>query len=96
MNAVSAFDSSSWSFFDVLARDAAAGAHITMALREALPSATIHSTPATASSPDTELPHVLRCRAAVGGRTASETREALETAIAGVFESNGRLVFRDS
>jgi hypothetical protein len=92
---VASFDSSSWSFFDVLALDAAAGAHIAMALREALPAAAIHSTPASASSPDEELPHVLRCRAAVGGLTASETRKALEAAIAGIGRSEARLVFRD-
>lgn len=89
------FDSGSWSFFDVLARDAAVGAHVAMALREAVPGAMIHSTPATSTSKDEELPHMLHCRAAISGMTAAETREALEAALAALPNSDARLAFRD-
>jgi hypothetical protein len=93
VGAVAGFDSGSWSFFDVLARDAADGAHVAMALRQALPGAMIHSTPAASTSVDKELPHVLRCRAAISGMSAEETREALEAALADVPNSDARLAF---
>ena len=90
------FDSGSWFFFDVLAHDAAAGAHVAMVLRLALPGATIHSTPASSASADKELPHLLHCRAAVSGMTAEDAREALESALADVPSSHARLAFRDN
>lgn len=96
VSGVAGFDSGSWFFFDVLAHDAAAGAHVAMVLRLALPGATIHSTPATSASADKELPHLLHCRATVSGMTAEDAREALESALADVPSSHARLAFRDN
>jgi plasmid stability protein len=66
-----------WIFFDVLARNEAAGAH------------------------DSQLPHLLHCRAAASGRSAEETRDALDATLEALAslagpELRARIVFTDT
>jgi hypothetical protein len=90
-----------WIFFDVLARNEAAGAHVAMELRERLPGTTVRSAPGRSRSQDSQMPHLLHCRAAASGRSAQETREALAArledlrALAGP-DVRARIVFTDS
>jgi hypothetical protein len=77
-------DTSSWVFFDVLAPDAAAGAHVSMSLRSLLPGATIRSEPDRLPSTDELRPHLLHCRAASAGAASAQTREAIEAAMGDV------------
>ena len=74
-------EASRWVFFDVLASSAATGAHVAMALREQLPTATIRSAPGSASSDDELRPHLLHCRGAFAGATAAQTRESIAAAL---------------
>ena len=69
-----------WTEFDVLARDAAVGAHVAMRLREALPGAFVRSEPDPASSGDEARPHLLHCSASIAARGSEETRRLLEEA----------------
>ena len=91
-------ESSQWVFFDVVARGAETGAAVAMALRERLPGARIHSAPDRERSSDELLPHLLHCRAASAGATASQTRVALDAAMRDLdllATSRARVVFRD-
>jgi len=74
-------EASNWAFFDVLAPDAAGGAHVAMSLRSLLPGATIRSEPDRSPSSDELRPHLLHCRAAFAGASVAQTREAIETAL---------------
>jgi hypothetical protein len=74
-------EASSWLFFDVLAPDAADGAHLAMSLRLMLPGATIRSEPDRLPSTDELRPHLLHCRAAFAGASVAQTREAIEAAL---------------
>jgi hypothetical protein len=74
-------EASSWVFFDVLAPDAAGGAHVAMSLRSLLPGATIRSEPDRSPSIDELRPHLLHCRAAFAGASVAQTREAIEAAL---------------
>jgi hypothetical protein len=94
-------EANSWIFFDVLARDEAAGAHVAMELRERLPGSTVRSAPDRSRSQDSQLPHLLHCRAAASGRNAQETREALDATLEALASLAGpdlraRIVFTDS
>jgi hypothetical protein len=85
-----------WVLFDVLATDQAGAAHVAMWLRELLPGATIMSAPDAAGSGDAEMPHRLRCRAAIPGSSLAQARAALEQALREVDEPKARVVFPDS
>lgn len=74
-------EASRWVVFDVAARSAATGAQVAMALRERLPSATIRSEPGRSPSGDALRPHLLHCRAAFAGASATQTREAISAAL---------------
>jgi hypothetical protein len=95
-------EAGSWVFFDVLARDAASGAHVAMALREAVPGATIRSTPDASPSAEEPRPHLLHCRASMPASTAEQTRAVLAAALATVDaldahgeEPSARVVLKD-
>ena len=88
-------ESSLWVSFDILAPDAASGAHVAMYLREELPGARIQSEPADERSGDQGLPHLLRCRAARPGSTGAETRAAIEAAIARL-DTASRVAFAEA
>jgi len=95
-------EAGSWVFFDVLARDAATGAHVAMALREAVPGATIRSAPDPSTSQEKPRPHRLHCRASMPSSTAEQTRALLTAAFAtvDVLDAQGeeplaRVVVRD-
>ena len=77
-------EAGSWVFFDVLARDAATGAHVAMALREAVPGATLRSAPDASSSQEGPRPHLLHCRASMPASSAEQTRAILTAALATV------------
>src|ERR1700689_3901125 len=77
-------EASSWLFFDVLAPDAAGGAHVAMSLRSLLPGATIRSEPDRSPSTDELRPHLLHCRAAFPGASVAQTREAIAAALPGI------------
>jgi hypothetical protein len=95
-------EAGSWVFFDVLARDAATGAHVAMALREAVPGATVRSTPDASPSPEEPRRHLLHCRASMPASTAEQTRAVLAKALATLAtldahgeEPRARVVIRD-
>jgi hypothetical protein len=95
-------ESSSWVFFDVLAPDAASGAHVAMSLRTLLPGATIRSAPERSPSTDERRPHLLHCRAAFAGASVAQAREAINAArprveaLAGdAASARALVVFRD-
>jgi hypothetical protein len=83
-------EAGSWVFFDVLARDAASGAHVAMALREAVPGATIRSAPDASSSPEEPRPHLLHCRASMPASSVEQTRAVLTAALATVTALDAR------
>jgi hypothetical protein len=94
-------EASHWVFFDVLARNEAAGAHVAMELRERLRGASVRSVPDRARSEDSQRPHLLHCRAAAPGQTAADTREALEATLGGLAalagpDARARVVFTDT
>jgi hypothetical protein len=74
-------EASRWVFFDVHATSAATGAHVAMALRERLPTATIRSAPGSTPSDDERLPHLLHCRGAFAGATAEQARDSIGAAL---------------
>jgi hypothetical protein len=74
-------EASNWVFFDVVAPDAAAGAHVAMSLRSLLSGATIRSEPDRSPSSDELRPHLLHCRAAFAGASVAQTREAIEAVL---------------
>ena len=74
-------EASRWVFFDIVAGDAAAGAHVAMELRGRLPGATIRSAPDPSPSADELRPHLLHCRAAFAGAIDARAREALGAAL---------------
>ena len=74
-------EASRWVFFDIVAGDAAGGAHVAMELRLALPGATIRSAPDPSPSADALRPHLLHCRAAFAGATDAQARELLAAAL---------------
>jgi hypothetical protein len=78
-----------WTEFDVLARDAAVGAHVAMCLREELPSAFVRSEPDPASSVDEVRPHLLHCSASIAERGSEETRRLLEEALSRIEPLGG-------
>lgn len=87
-----------WVSFDVLARNAATGAHVAMWLRQRLPAAMIRSEPAESPSEDPERPHKLRCLACISGVTGAGTRQALEAALRdldAIGESRVRVAFHE-
>jgi len=95
-------EAGSWVFFDVHARDAATGAHVAMALREAIPGATVRSAPDASPSPEEPRRHLLHCRASMPASTAEHTRAVLVQALAtlGALDADGdepraRVVIRD-
>jgi hypothetical protein len=73
-----------WTEFDVLACDAACGAHVAMWLRDALPGAFVRSEPDPGPSDDTDLPHLLHCSARLDGTDGTQMRRLLESAVAGL------------
>ncbi len=83
-------EAGSWVFFDVLARDAATGAHVAMALRDAVPGATIRSAPDASSSVEEARPHLLHCRASMPASAAEQTRLVLAAALATLDALDGR------
>ena len=88
-----------WVDFDVLARNAAAGAHAAMALRAALPEAIILSEPDRRPAWERAGLHLLHCRAFMLGSSVADTRAALEEAVERVCgsapQSRARVSFRD-
>jgi len=73
-----------WTEFDVLARDAACGAHVAMWLREALPGAIVRSEPDPEPSGDAGLPHLLHCSARLDAAEGPQMRRLLEDAAGGL------------
>jgi len=81
-----------WVTFDVVARDAAHGAHAAMRLREQLPAAMIYSAPDRSPSDDPTRPHLLHCHACAAGTSMAQLATVIAAAAANLDPDRVRLV----